>query len=291
MKLTFTRDFYIPQNAIEIRAADCSAVAYLAPSRAKAGAWVGIGFSGKRNKPDFNYSFRDEQQARAHVAQHAAGVKTTEASRAEWKAKKLAARCSTPLQVWQKAQREKSITPADAAVCLRAVLAAKWPGVKFTVHTSRSLNVGWTDGPTYKEVESIAQNYSFQGFDGMIDLRYYKSRWLARDGSMSLAYSQGTDGSAGTCSEAIGSPHTPDAVECSGGPDFVFCSRGLSPAVKHELANQVCSRYGIEMPAHFESETDFERWLNTTRGGPATGYSGGEYLGVLVHRASSGALD
>lgn len=73
MRLKMPREFYIPKNAERIQAPDSSAVAYL--STGNAGAFYAIGFSGKRNKPDFNYRFRSEQQAREHIAQHAAGVR------------------------------------------------------------------------------------------------------------------------------------------------------------------------------------------------------------------------
>lgn len=77
MRLKMPREFYIPKNAEKIAAADCSAVAYL--STGANGAVYAVGFSGKRNKPDFNYRFRNDEQAREHIAQHAAGVRQRDA--------------------------------------------------------------------------------------------------------------------------------------------------------------------------------------------------------------------
>lgn len=81
MRFRMTREFYVPKNAEQITAADSSAVAYL--STGTNGAFYAVGFSGKRNKPDFNYRFRSEQQAREHIAQHAARVKQSQETAAE----------------------------------------------------------------------------------------------------------------------------------------------------------------------------------------------------------------
>jgi hypothetical protein len=74
------REFYIPKNAEKIEASDSNAVAYLAKSTWRNGAecWHAVAFSGKRNKPDWNYTFRSEQQAREYIAQHAGNVKARE---------------------------------------------------------------------------------------------------------------------------------------------------------------------------------------------------------------------
>lgn len=286
MKTTFPREFYIPKNSIEIKAPDCSAVAYLCIP--ESGCISAAAFGGKRARPDWHYSFRTEADARARIAQHAAGIKASEEMRAKWTADRQAGKCGTPEEVWQKARAGKSPSDTDIAVCLRAVLAREFPGVKFSVRTDRSLNVRWTDGPVCADVEAIAKQYSFQGFDGMVDCRYYKRRWLARDGSMSLAHSPGHAGGGG--SESIGDPHSPDAILVESGPDFVFCTRTVSPAVKRELAGKICARYGVPMPAEFATETDLERWLNTTRVEVCCN-GNVEYLSHLVWQASEGRLD
>ncbi len=284
MKLQLPRDFYIPKDSREIKSADSTAVAYLGLSRSGSGKLVACGFSGKRTKPDFNYTFPDEARALAHIAQHAAGVRAAEARRVERRQQITRDRCATPLEVWNKAQAGKTLAPADVAVCLRATLARTFPGVKFSVRSDRSLNVSWTDGPSTKAVEAIAKCYSFEGFDGMIDMRYSISRWLSRDGSMSLAHTAGTGGSMGSDPEAIGSPHAPDAVQCKSYTDFVFCRREISPRVKMDLARQVCARHAIAMPDSFADDHAMERFLNTTT-------AGGDYLCAMVHRASQGITD
>jgi len=268
-----TRDFYKPQNPVEIKAIDCSAVAYLGTGKFS-GKVCAVGFSGKRNKPDFNYTFRDETQARKYIAEHAAGVLRSEKQRAEWAAKRESEKCRTALDVWNKAQKCASIQPKDAAICLRAVLAAKFPGVKFSVTSDRSLRVSWTDGPSYKTIDAIAHNYSFEGFDGMVDCRYSIRRWLTRDGVMTLAETPGHAGGGGA--ELIGSPHGGDAVLVNSGPDFVFCHRSMSFAEELKIAQAIATKYGIKLP-EFATQRDLQNFTSSNR-------DAGEYLSTLIHR-------
>ncbi len=65
-----------------------------------------------------------------------------------------------------------------AAKNIRIELAAQYPSIKFTVNSKRfsmgnSIRVGWTDGPTSKEVDTIINKYSAGTFDGMVDLYTY----------------------------------------------------------------------------------------------------------------------
>lgn len=67
-----------------------------------------------------------------------------------------------------------------AARNLRIELARAFPGVKFSVKTSRfsmgdDLRVKWTDGPNAQQVEEYASKYSGGNFDGMQDLYTYDS--------------------------------------------------------------------------------------------------------------------
>jgi len=65
-----------------------------------------------------------------------------------------------------------------AAKNIRIELADRFPGVKFAVKSKRfsmgnDINVGWMDGPTSKDVDTIIQKYSAGSFDGMVDLYTY----------------------------------------------------------------------------------------------------------------------
>jgi hypothetical protein len=76
-----------------------------------------------------------------------------------------------------------------AAKNLRVELKAAFTGVKFTVRTSRfsmgnDLRVGWTDGPTTKQVDAVADKYSGGSFDGMEDIyNYSDTPWTDAFGS------------------------------------------------------------------------------------------------------------
>lgn len=238
----------------------------------------------KAEKPAWHYLFPNDAAARDYINRYVAGVKSNADYRAKRDADRKAARCDGVAAVYAKAAREGYITAPETAVCLRAALALKFPGVKFSVRSDRSIRVSWTDGPTIKEVDAVADRYSGEGFDGSIDLRHSIQRWLSSDGSMSLAHDSGTQGSMGYAPELIGSAHAPDAVLVSLGADFVFCERSLSDSVKADLCKRVCERFGVQMP-DLPTRDDLERFLNVTRA-PC-----GEYLSQLVYRASSEALE
>ncbi len=281
--MTLTREFYTPKEAVQIAAADSSAVAYI---ETKSGRVHAKGFSGKRAKPDFYYTFRTEAEAREYIARHAATVKNREAARVARQAQITAAKCLTPLAVWLKAQKEGSISAPDAAVCLRAALARAFPGVKFSVRSDSGLRVSWTDGPQSKAVEAIACKYSFQGFDGMVDCRYQKRRWLSQDGSMSNAHNPNHAGCyPGVTAEnkddgaTIGDPHAPDAVLVEYGPDFVFVNRTIGDGEKERLTRAVCADYGITVPP-LDAPHALDRFLNSFV------TDAGDYLCQLVHRAA-----
>ena len=290
MKLHLTREFFIPKDSTEIKAPDCSAVAYLFMT-AGGGKVCAKAFSGKRAKPDWFYSFRDEAQARARIAIHADAVRLRETNRNERAAKIQAEKCRTPLDVWNKVQRgENYISAAETAICLRAALQRHFPEVKFSVTSENysmgcSVQVAWTDGPRWKTVQDIASRYSFAGFDGMIDMEFSKRRWLSRDGEMTLAHSEGTTGSAGIASESIGDPHGADCVLVKSGADYVTTNRHRSFAAELALARAVAEKYGVAMPGEFSSQVELGRWTSSQRVEFNSG--AGEWFSTLMHRTEN----
>ncbi len=70
-----------------------------------------------------------------------------------------------------------------AAKNIRIELAAAFPGVKFSVKSSRfsmgdSITVRWTDGPTSKQVDEIIDRYAAGSFDCMTDCySYSRDAW------------------------------------------------------------------------------------------------------------------
>lgn len=124
---------------------------------------------------------------------------------------------TTAHPIYLKAKAGQYIAHKDIATLIRSALKRTFPGTAFSVTTKTysgggSVDVSWEDGPTHKQVEEVVDRFETKGFDGMIDLAYYKSLWISPDGSVSLARSEGTSGSNGSCPEVIGSSHSPDAV-------------------------------------------------------------------------------
>lgn len=144
------------------------------------------------------------------------------------------------------------IRTKDLSALIRSALAKSFPGVKFSVRShcysgGSSINVRWTDGPTCKSVEAVADPFAMGGFDGMIDLKFPVGLWLAPDGSVSLAENRGTIGSMGMVADARGDAHDPRAILIRGGADFVFCNRDLSgqDAMREQVQRLICQRQGV----------------------------------------------
>jgi hypothetical protein len=85
---------------------------------------------------------------------------------------------------------------AFAAANLRKELKLAFPGIKFSVRSDSfsggdSIDVAWTDGPTTKEVDRIANKYSAGSFDGMEDLYNYESTaWTTVFGDAKYVHTQ-----------------------------------------------------------------------------------------------------
>ncbi len=67
------------------------------------------------------------------------------------------------------------VTTTEAAAALKTALRAQYPGVKFSVRKDRGtacawLRVTYTDGPTDRAVQAIADRYSGQRFNAMTDV-------------------------------------------------------------------------------------------------------------------------
>ena len=77
----------------------------------------------------------------------------------------------------------KFVSVTDTAKLIRTALKKAHPGTKFSVRSSKyaggaSINVGWTDGPTEAQVKEITDHYEGATFDGMQDLKEYRSRMV-----------------------------------------------------------------------------------------------------------------
>ena len=81
---------YIPEGSTPREFPEVNAVAYLSQNEA-GDRFYAIGYSGKRNKSDFNYRFRSAEARDKYVAEWVEGLKRTAAYKAERKALRVEA--------------------------------------------------------------------------------------------------------------------------------------------------------------------------------------------------------
>ena len=86
-------------------------------------------------------------------------------------------------------QTTKMVDVTEAAKRIRKDLKKSWPGVKFSVRSSRyaggsSINVRWQGGPIESDVEKVTDYYRGENFDGMTALA--SSRYQEEDGEQVL---------------------------------------------------------------------------------------------------------
>jgi hypothetical protein len=116
---------------------------------------------------------------------------------------------------------EKVDSLQAAAKNIRIELARAFPGVKFSVKSSRfsggdSITVRWIDGPTSQQVDDIADKYQAGSFNGMEDIyEYSHSAWRDAFGDAKYVHS-----------------------------DRENSDRAIASAIR-----TVCNQYGMEAPA------------------------------------------
>lgn len=121
----------------------------------------------------------------------------------------------------------KYLSAVETAKLVRKALAAAFPGVKFSVKSDiTAIRVKWVDGPLQKAVQAVAGQYKGGGFDGMIDLAYDWTSWLAPDGTAGIAKSAGTTGSVYPIDNMDAVPAGAELVRF--GARYVFCNREIS---------------------------------------------------------------
>lgn len=138
----------------------------------------------------------------------------------------------------------RHIDTAEVAKIIRRRLKSAFPKTTFKVRSDRyaggsSIRVGWTDGPTTAMVETITSQYGGRGFDGSIDMAYSIDHWLGADGSISVAYTPGTEGSRGYCPRIENPPHVEGAERVHFGSSSVSTSRELSAALQTRSLDKV----------------------------------------------------
>lgn len=129
------------------------------------------------------------------------------------------------------------ISTTETAKLIRAQLKAAFPGQKFSVRSDKyaggsSITVGWTDGPTTKQVDTVTSIFSGSHFDGMIDLKTHNRHWLNPDGTVSIAHA---GGQGSTRPDHYGDAPTPNSKLVSISADHVFTNREISPEWKAKV--------------------------------------------------------
>jgi hypothetical protein len=111
---------------------------------------------------------------------------------------------------------------AETAKLVRAALKESFPNVKFSVKSSvysggASINIKYTDGPTYEQVKTVVGMFEGSYFDGMTD--YKGSNYGSLDGN-----------------------------EVRFGADFIFVNRDFTVPVLESAVKAACEYYGYAMP-------------------------------------------
>lgn len=166
------------------------------------------------------------------------------------------------------------LTTAQTAKLVRATLKASFPGVKFSVRSDGSaLRIEYTDGPTTKAVNSVVQAYAGGGFDGSIDMAYYKSHWLNQEtGEVCLARNQGSVCSGGYVQEEENACPGEGWVCVSFGCKYVFVTQHLTEQVMTEgleITQEKCSNwvdhaFELDEVTVKVSEYSGGAWIDTT---------------------------
>lgn len=150
--------------------------------------------------------------------------------------------------------RARHLTCAETAKLVRAALKKAFPGIKFSVRSETyaggaSIRVDWVDGPIVKQVDHLVQGFASARFDGMIDMQTTADHWLMPDGSVSVAFLNGTDRSMGTIPTVATDSPGPGAEMVHFGAHYVFTTRRFSPEFLGRIARQVAISEGCEPPA------------------------------------------
>jgi len=144
------------------------------------------------------------------------------------------------------------IGATETAKMIRARLASKFPGVKFSVKTEKyaggaSIDITWTDGPAADEVKKISNAFSGKSFDGMNDYANSNDAWMLPDGSVIFAECENYRGENYTAQK----PH-PEAKRVHFGADYIFENRSYSVEFAKPIIKAVCAEFGKPEPKYYE---------------------------------------
>jgi len=165
----------------------------------------------------------------------------------------------------------KHLGVGDMSRILKKELKQKFPNTKFSVRSQNysggcSIDVYYENGPSYKKVNEIVQKYSGKGFDGMVDMAYYKDLCLTKEGFLQTYKSEGTEDSNGY-SRSWESELPEGAIPVSTSHPYVFTNREITEEVylksAKDMANLNCLNFEGMTQKPFEG--DYRNWYELTR--------------------------
>lgn len=168
------------------------------------------------------------------------------------------------------APRPRWIKTAEVAKLIRKHLKEAFPGQKFYVRSSSysggsSISVGWTDGPTTREVKAVTGPFQGARFDGSIDLQYAASQWYCPEHGASVAEIYGHSYDAESVGTGFG--NGPVSSRCCAkaelvnmGVSYIHERRDLSPEFEKELQDKVAKQEGRPYDPMYH---DGHEWMST----------------------------
>jgi hypothetical protein len=156
------------------------------------------------------------------------------------------------------------LTCAETAKLVRKDLKKHFPTIKFSVRSDNysmgaTIRINWDNGPTEDQVSNITDVYESKGFDGMIDLAYYKTSFILPSGEVCHGNSEGTQESGGVY-ERVEREIPPGAEVVSFGSDYVTLSRHIS--IEHEMAvaEKLALQHNVKEPIEI-AETEYGKYI------------------------------
>lgn len=176
--------------------------------------------------------------------------------------------------------KQVSITGAETSRFLKETLKERYPDTKFSVRWGGyagggSVHISWTDGPSVKEVDEIADSFSGATFDGSQDLKEYKDSVLIK---LPARFESSNE-----------------SVLVSFGTDFVFTDRELSPQYQSSLsiiAQEIIEDNNLSIGRAFEIGLDRYPSLGSSYGtfNGGSGYSLLRWLSEKVSPAQANKI-
>lgn len=142
---------------------------------------------------------------------------------------------------------------AETSKYVRKALKKAFPGVKFYVRSTSSVNVYWQDGPTTAQVDKVLLPYKGKDQDPYSGALVYPKSWLLPDGSAQRA---------GTGDDLAPQPEGAELVCFS---DYLFTERAYSKAFIERVAADYSKECGWPAP----EITSFGWWVGGKKRGEA----------------------